>query len=561
MSWKTHPLTPTASSVPALAAALPIGGGLLALAAGVAFVLAPATGWSIDADGPVVLDIDGLRRIFGDAIAYHLGPIDAARRIGAALSATDATAPLLGRLAACGLVTVVASRAVYRRVYGATPRAIAARHVAGREPRRGGAAIAHLRGIWRARNDGTGILIAPGLGMPLHVECEGIGLLGRPGSGKTVILEGLVRQALDRGDRVFLLDVKGDLPRRLGRFGPRVLSLRPGHGAVWAIGRDVRTRRDALELAAAFIPESRDPIWSAGSRLILAALILYLARRFGTDWGWRHLNHLLAQPVPTLQTIVRTKMPEVAALLESREQEPTAAALSLVMNLLAHTGALVGALAEAEARTQERVSIAGWIAGTDGAAPLVVQLDLRYREQAAVFAGMVVRQLGAEALGPALEDDVDHKLWIVLDELPRIGKGSAETVGELVALGRSRGIRTVVTYQAPVQLVQLLGEAGATALQENLGLKVVCRAAVGESARTIAAQVGKRTVSWLDYDEVETGQTRTEEIDVLTAEEISGGFGLRHDVLGRPLIRAAILGESDAAILDWPLRLWPRLDG
>ncbi|WP_375454847.1 type IV secretory system conjugative DNA transfer family protein [uncultured Methylobacterium sp.] len=509
----------------------------------------------------MILDIDLLRRTLGDVVAFNFGPIDAVRRFALSISAMDATTPILARLAACGLVTVVATRAVYRRVYGATPRAIAAQHVSGREPRRGGAAIAHLRECWRARDDGTGIMIAPGLRMPLHVEGEGIGLLGRPGGGKSVILEGLARQALDRGDRLFLLDVKGDLPRRLRRFGPRVLSLRPGDGAVWAIGRDVRTRCDALELASAFIPESRDPVWSAGSRLILAALILYLARRLGTAWGWRHLQHLLAQPVPTLQTIVRTKMPEVAALLEGREEEPSAAALSLVMNLLAHTAGLVGELAQAEARTNERVSIADWVAGHDSTAPIVVQLDLRYREQSSAFAGMIVRLLGAEVLGPSLEDNVDHKVWIFLDELPRIGKGSAETVGELVATGRSRGIRTVVTYQAPSQLVQLLGEAGATALQDNLGLRVICRAAVGASATAIAEQVGKRTVSWLDYDEVKTGKTHDDKIDALSPEEISGQLGLRHDLWGRPFIRAAILGESDVAILDWPLHRWPRLDG
>lgn len=561
MSDPIHALTPTASSVPALAAALPIGGAVLALSAGVAFALAPATGWSLDADTPLILDIDGLRQVLGEAIAYHLGPIDAARRIATALSATDATTPLLGRLAACGLVTIVTTRAVYRRVYAATPRAIAARHVAGPEPKRQGAGLAHLRERWRARDDGTGILLAPGLRMPPHVEAEGIGLLGRPGSGKSIILEGLARGALDRGDRCFLLDVKGNLPERLRAYRPHVLGLRGGGGAVWAVGRDVRTRLDARELAAAFVPESRDPVWSAGSRMILAAMILYLVARFGTEWGWRHLHRVLAQPVPTLQRIVSTQMPEVAALLEGHEGEPSAAALSLIMNLVAHVAGLVGALAEAEARTDERVSLADWVAGRNGQTPIVVQLDLRYREQSASLAGMIVRLLGAELLGPGLEDGIDHRLWVFLDEVPRIGKGSAETVGELVALGRSRGVRTVVSFQAPSQLVQLLGEAGAAALQENLGLRVICRTAAGATATAIAAQIGRRTVSWVDHAEGKGGKMRTEAIDALSPEEISAGLGLRHDLLGRPSVRAAILGQGDVAVLDWPLHRWSRLDG
>ena len=553
MAMRIHPTTPTASVVPAFFAALLTATVSLALSAYVALTLAPATGWSALADQPFSADIEHLAWIWhGGSLEFVLDTIDH----------LDLTVPLLSRLLACAIFTIVPTCAVYRRVHAATPKAISATHVTGPEPLRGAAGHSYLADKWRARSDSPGIALAPGLVMPRHVETEGLALAGPPGSGKSVLMEGFVHQAHGRKDRLFLLDVKGGLAERMRGSAPCVLSLRGRGRTVWAVGRDIRDRMDALEVATVFIPESRDPVWSAGSRLILTGVMLALIARFGDKWGWTQLRDMLALPVPRLEKIVKKRMPEVAALLQSREDEPTAATLSLIMNLLAHVSGLIGELARAETKARRRLSITDWVRGQGTRNPIVVQLDLRYREQSGAYATLLLRLLGASLLGPDLKDGIDHKIWVFLDELPRIGRAGIVPVAELASLGRSRGIRTVISYQSPKQLTELIGEDGATALRENFGLQVICGSAAGSNAKVIAEDwIGLRTVSWVDYSQAKDGKTETKDIRALPQEEIIGGLGLRYGLWGRPFVRAAILGHENIPILDWPLHKWVRLKG
>ncbi|NJO54016.1 MAG: type IV secretion system DNA-binding domain-containing protein [Bacteroidales bacterium] len=325
--------------------------------------------------------------------------------------------------------------------------------------------------------------------MPLCVETEGIAAIGRPGSGKSAIIEGLAAQALARGDRVFLLDAKGSLARRLRRFQPHVLALRGANTAVWDVGADIVTYLDALEYATVMIPESHEPVWSSSSRLVQAAMIRHCQARYGRAWGWGHLNRMLSLPIPQLEKIVQRRMPEVATLLKSSGEEPSNAVLSVVLNLVAHVGGLVQTLARAERRTKRRLSLAAWARGDGSRAPIILPLDIRYHDQSAALAQLVVRLLRANLLDPDVSPGVDHRVWIFLDELPRIGKDAIGPVQDLASLGRDRGIRTVMTCQSPKQLDDLLGEAGSAALRENFGLQIICRSA-GAKTRTPSPKGG-----------------------------------------------------------------------
>ena len=96
-----------------------------------------------------------------------------------------------------------------------------------------------------------GVELAPGLSLPKRAEHESIFGIGLPGSGKTLIIEGLAYQAIGRGDRVLCLDAKGALHKRItalaGRRDHAVIGI--GRNAfVWAIGRDVRSPQAATRI-------------------------------------------------------------------------------------------------------------------------------------------------------------------------------------------------------------------------------------------------------------------------------------------------------------------------
>lgn len=454
------------------------------------------------------------------------------------------------------VIAASAARLVFSRVREASPKQISARHVSGPKPMRGQWGATHLNQVWAPmrRQTGDGLLLAPGVRLPIVTEQQGILLVGQPGAGKSVILEGLLRQALERRDRVVALDVKGGLANRIAACKPMVFGLSGPSSVVWAIGEDLLTDADADEFAASLIPESKDPVWSEGSRLILAALVLYLAKRHGRQWGWRHLYNLLNQPLERQETIVRRVAPEVANMIQQRGEEPATFILSLLFNLTAHVGATVRRFARMENARARRVSLRGWATATGWRRPIVLRYDLQRRERSANFVKLALRLLAGTLLGDEVEDGRDARVWLFLDEITRIGRSDA--LIDLVSLGRSRGVRSVASLQSPAQLRDAYGEAGAEALRENFGLQIVCALSPGDNARRIANEwIAARTVC--ESGPVGQNGTRREwTIPPISPAEYAADFGLRFDLWGRPYIRATVLGLGDIPVLDWPLHRW-----
>ena len=452
------------------------------------------------------------------------------------------------------------ARLVFRRVQAEQPPLLPAEHVVGPRPEWGGDGVAYLRRTWDSalRHTGPGVSLSPDVTIPMHVETEGLLLVGRPGSGKSVVLEGLMAQAIARGDRVIALDVKGGLPSRLRRHRPRVLSIDMSATSVWAIGRDLRTTADADEFAASLVPESRDPVWGEGSRLLLSALVQHLQAAKGARWGWRDLDRLLNVPVVTLEPFVRNHAPAVAQLMTARE-EPTTFLLSLSFNLTAHAASVVRRFGMMEKRGAKTLSLRNWMRN-DGAKrpPLIIGYDLAQRDRASTFARLVLRVLSTAVLGSNLHDGIDSGTWFMLDEVTRIGR--CDPLIDLASLGRSRGIRCAITVQSSAQLIDVYNAAGADALKENFALQVICALPPGDAAKKVSGDwIGDRTVSepaaWVRPDRVAREWT----VPALAANQISGELGLRYDLWGRPLIRAAVICSGDVAILDWALHRWAKL--
>jgi len=530
------------------------------------FVLLPPVVWSHRADMPVTLSppdvwlilkqfaIPRLESIsLGDIISYPL-------KVFAAFSEQVPwrvlALPLSLRIVVAIAIAASAAKPVFARVREVSPKAISAHHVNGPRPLRGTLGASHLVQVWTPlrRQTGEGILLAPDVRLPIVTEQQGILLVGKPGAGKSVILEGLLRQALARRDRVVALDVKGQLAKRIAKYKPMVFDLSGPTSVVWAIGQDLLTDADADEFAASLIPESKDPVWSEGSRLILSAVVLYLGKRHGRRWGWRHLYKILMQPPDKLEKIVRKVAPEVANMIQIRGEEPATFILSLLFNLTAHVGATARRFARMETAGARRVSLRAWATATTWRRPIVLRYDLQRRERSANFVKLTLRLLAGTLLGDEVEDGRDARVWLYLDEVTRIGRSDA--LIDLVSLGRSRGVRSVLSLQSPAQLRDTYGEAGSEALRENFGLQIICALPPGDNARRIANEwVAPRTVC--EAGPLAQDKTRREwTISPISPAEYAADFGLRFDLWGKPYIRAAILGLGDIPVIDWPINKW-----
>lgn len=540
--------------------------GVLLIAVAALFVLLPPVVWSHRAEMPVTFNPPDLWLVIKQTVIPPLGSMSLGDIVGYPLKVAAALSnqvpwsvlilPLSLRVAVAIVIAAAAAKPVFARVREVSSKRITARHVNGARPMRGRWGTSYVNQVWAPirRQTGDGILLAPGAKLPIVTEQQGILLVGQPGSGKSVILEGLLWQALARRDRVVALDVKGRLSTRIAKYKPIVFNLSGPASVVWAIGQDLLTDADADEFAASLIPESKDPVWSEGSRLILAALVLYLGKRHGRRWGWRHLYNTLTQPPEKLEEIVRKVAPEVANMIQTRGEEPATFILSLLFNLTAHVGATARRFTRMENAGARRVSLRAWAVAMTWTRPIVLRYDLQRRDRSANFVKLALRLLAGTLLGDEVEDGHDARVWLFLDEVTRIGRSDA--LIDLVSLGRSRGVRSVVSLQSPAQLRDTYGDAGSEALRENFGLQIICALSPGDNARRIANEwIAPRTVceaGWLPQDKTRREWT----IPPISPTEYVADFGLRFDLWGKPYIRAVILGLGDVPVIDWPINKW-----
>ncbi|MCP3396906.1 type IV secretion system DNA-binding domain-containing protein [Bradyrhizobium sp. CCGB20] len=248
----THPLENKPDTFPAIASAwitaIVVAVGLWTLL----HTFAPPVGWSEGLDGPVRVNIGFFGTMWHDVWAN-------ARAVSSVGSIAEFVFYIVTRpvasLAADGVLTqtsillaaaMIAGRKsykiVYQAIYRGLPRTRNVQTCIGSEPRYGGFGISHIEETWRDRlvAAGRGIYLAPGVRMPRDVEPEHVAVLGTTGAGKSTIVEGLLQQAIRRGDRCLIVDVKGHAKHRFNVPGAGELALGSEDGFIWAIGRDIR---------------------------------------------------------------------------------------------------------------------------------------------------------------------------------------------------------------------------------------------------------------------------------------------------------------------------------
>ena len=153
----------------------------------------------------------------------------------------------------------------------------------------------------------------------------------------------LMLKAIERGDKVLMLDVKGDMTSKLPRIG-NIIAPHDARSLQWDIATDCQTPQEARELAARLIPESRsDRIWSDAAREILTACVISLQVRQGRGWGWADLRKLVIADADALLSIAERYHPEAIQFLKESSSKTTQ---SIISTFKAHMN-VVSVLAEA----------------------------------------------------------------------------------------------------------------------------------------------------------------------------------------------------------------------
>lgn len=408
----------------------------------------------------------------------------------------------------------------------------------------------------------SGLWLLPNVRLSRAQESRNILLSGTQGSGKTGLLRAYIRQLLDRGDLMFLLDTKGDM---LAGLPVEDFILAAAHDArSWVIdlGREIVNRTIAMELAAKCVSASKnDPMWSQAVRSLLADILMVLRNRHQDLWGWAELRDLgLSSPAVLREALAEIQAASAGLITYGDNPDDNRTVMSIMVTLWVAVLTTIHPLAEAFAAVppERRFTVKDWMAN-DSKLPrvLIFQKSSDFPELSELLGSFLAERVAAAALSPLRRGGKGRPLAMILDEFSEV---PIERLPMLLSLGREMEVITIGSLQDLDQL-KMFGDASSI-VESRFGIRLVLRLEPGDTTERITTTwLGKRRVSRTrdaTVDELKTGIKKPREtVDELTvpAETLTDELGVRDTSHGKT-IRLLVAGFPIVGIVDVPLTTW-----
>lgn len=548
---------------------------MLALALMAFFVLLPPAlvrPDTVPVSLPLPLLMEELRQIAaqadcGTGLAGIVAVDCRAAAVWRAVSEPAVAAALLPRAVPTVLAVIVAMWVTLDRIGMETPGRDSLAHIRGRRLQQDAAARRslhrHLAGIGQPQM--KNLWLVPHVQLPPAAESYNILAIGTQGSGKTGLLRAWLEQLIERGDRVIVHDVKGDMTAGLPADRFILVAPHDARSAAWDIARDIGDRAAALEFATRSIKAAAgDSMWADGARALWADAIVCLVLEHGRNWTLRHLYDLLTSPPEDFRAaLVRggAASAELVAFDDDGGVQRTSMSLLITLWVAALTTLKPLVDAWEDVPTKKRFSLTDWLRDdTARPATIVIQKSAEYPELSALVGGLLVERLAGLVLAPARKRNPAQKIALVLDELAELGR--LDRLPNILSVGREVGVVTIAAVQDLGQLSAIYGETVARTLEARFGIKMIGRLTAGDTAERVSrVLIGDRLVEFFDprpggANGTEAPQRRRETHPVFPPERMETDLGVRR-FRGKALIRCLVLGLGDPALLDVPFTAWP----
>lgn len=318
--------------------------------------------------------------------------------------------------------------------------------------------------------------------VPRPVELYHFLVAGRTGAGKTQAIQQMLRVAQTRGDRAVIADPDGGYFSRFGSASDVLLNPFDGRSVRWSPFAEIRSAFDYDVLATAVIPPGNT----------------------ANEEEWRRFGRvLLAASLKELHESGRTSAREMLRLINSAQDNElqTMLAGTNAAGLRRHDAMFHSILGVVTPHIQSweylpepdvahpPFSIRDWVRqGTPG------WLFLPYRDDQldslkyliATWTGLAV----AEAL--SLSEDLNRRLWFVIDELDSLGKVSSLRLAATKL--RKHGGVMVAGLQTIAQLRSTYGQDEAQVILSSLANKLILAVGDHETARYFQEELGQREI-------------------------------------------------------------------
>ena len=352
---------------------------------------------------------------------------------------------------------------------------------------------------------GDGEITWGGARLPAGAETSHFLVVGTTGSGKSLTLNNLMREALTganpgSGRRALIYDAKSEVASFLARRELEIptVFLNPfdKRARQWDMSADITSPATALQVAAIFIPEeqgSSNRYFTDTARDLLREVMMSFIST-GSEWTLRDLVLAMRSKERLAEVLSRT--PEGTELYELHSGDPRAFhnVLSTARSRLAPFEP-VAALWD---RAEGKVSLRDWVSGE-----MVFVLGNDDSARAAMDSLNRLMFQRATELALREPNSTTRRTWFFLDEIREAGK--LDGLSQLMNKGRSRGCCVALGFQDIHGLKAVWGNEVALEIVGQCSQKALLRMESEATAKWASATLGQY-----------------EQVDVLHGQ--SGGF-------------------------------------
>ena len=295
------------------------------------------------------------------------------------------------------------------------------------------------------------IMVGP-IPMPTRVETTHLLAGGATGTGKTVLMKGLIHSALSRGDRAVILDPNGEFYATFGTPKDKLLNPYDARTQGWSFFNEIRADQDFHAYAKSLVPEGETANaeeWAGYGRL----LIREAARKLD-KLGQRSVKKLFEW------TTIR-ETDDLRAFLSGTLAESLFAGSNEASRALTSARfVLSNKLPEHLQMPEGTFSIRDWLDDENSG-----NLFITWREDMAV-AMKPLMSTWTDCLFVAFlsrPKQQRRQLWTFLDEIASLEK--LPSLKNAATKGRQHGLSLVACLQSTAQLDEIYGAKGAQILR------------------------------------------------------------------------------------------------
>lgn len=344
-----------------------------------------------------------------------------------------------------------------------------------------------------------------GVPVPRELESLSFAILGSPGSGKSLAINGQLETIRRRAEKAIIFDAGGEAMSGWAAQNDFILNPLDARSESWSPFAEMSDEWDSATVAAALIGEAEnadEKQWIGHATTVLTAIIERLWRRGTPTNGDLIRFATLATPE------------EIRRLIEGH----SAASYFMAGNekFLAGILATIGGRLTSFQWLDQKAGTKGFSVSKWAKSDEKGWLWIPYREDQARLL-KPIRRCAAEILATALlsqETKLSKRIWVVADEFASLGK--VEKLLDLASKGRKKGACLIVGIQTTAQLEAIWEKTGRDLLKNCLQTVVALRASDGSTAK------------FLEQDFGETEFKRAEESSTKLDGKRSEGESVRH---------------------------------